>query len=301
MLEAEAITLKALEWDKIKERLKSFSKTPMGKERVDALRPSSELGFVQRCLRETKEALQLLRHSPPLREVEDIEPNIQLAEKGGTLREEDLLEIKDFLLLGERIKNFLLEHKEYNPNLARYGRSIPNLIHLIENITSAVSEDGRLNDSASSKIREIRENLRNLGKLIQDKLRDMINSPSIQRFLQEPIITIREGRFCLAVKREFKDKIEGIVHSTSASGVTLFIEPLSIVREGNRLKELEKEEEEERLRILRKLSRQVKEKASALRRTRDVVGLLDFIFAKGELALSLHAFQPSLNQEGILA
>lgn len=300
MLDAEAVTLKALEWDKIKERLKSLCKTPMGKERVANLHPSGEMEWVKRRLRETKEALELLRYSPPLGETEDIEPYIHLAEKEGTLREEDLLNLRNFLLLSQRVKDFLKEHQESAPNLARSGKAIPDLTPLIENITSSISEDARIKDSASQRMKDIRENIRNLMKSIQDKLEDMINSPLFQRYLQEPIITLREGRFCLAVKREFKDKVEGIVHSTSSTGATLFIEPFAILKEGNRLRELEKEEGEERLRILRKLSKQVKEKAGALRRAREVVGFLDFVLAKGELALLLQAFQPSLNREGML-
>lgn len=300
MLEAEALTLKALEWDKIRERLKSLCRTPMGMERVDALRPSSELEWVKMRLRETQEALELLRYAPPLKEIEDIEPHLQFAEKGGTLREEDLLKIRDFLVLAKRMKDFLAEHEEIAPQIARSGKAIPDLTFLIESITSAISEDATLKDSASLKLGEIREKARDLNRLIQEKLWNMVNSPSLQRYLQEPIITIREGRFCLAVKREFKEKVEGIVHSTSSSGATLFIEPLAILKEGNRLRELEREEEEERARILRRLSKQVKEKVGALRRTRDIVGLLDFILAKGELALAMRAFQPNLNKEGIL-
>lgn len=300
MLEAETLTLKALEWDKIKERLKAFCNTPMGRARVDTLRPSTELEWVKSRLQETQEALELLRHSPPLREMEDIDPYIQLLEKEGVLREEEILKIRDFLSLGERLREFLSGFADSAPKLARIGRSIPDLTLLIENINYAISEDGRLKDSASIELRVIRESLRNLIHQIQEKLNEMINSPSLQRYLQEPIITQREGRYCLAVKREFKDKVEGIVHSTSSSGATLFIEPLAIIKYGNKLRELERKEEMERVRILRKLSKMLKGKASALRRTREAIGLLDFILAKGRLALSLNAFRPSLNQEGLL-
>lgn len=300
MLEAETLTLKALEWDKIKEKLKAFCNTPMGRARVDTLRPSTELEWVKSRLQETQEALELLRHSPPLREMEDIDPYIQLLEKEGVLREEEILKIRDFLSLGERLREFLSGFTDSAPKLARIGKSIPDLTLLMENINYAISEDGRLKDSASIELRVIRESLRNLIHQIQEKLNEMINSPSLQRYLQEPIITQREGRYCLAVKREFKDKVEGIVHSTSSSGATLFIEPLAIIKYGNKLRELERKEEMERVRILRKLSKMLKGKASALRRTREAIGLLDFILAKGRLALSLNAFRPSLNQEGLL-
>lgn len=300
MLDVEELTLRALEWDKIKERLKSLCRTPMGRERVESLCPSSELELVQRRLRETREALELLRYLPPLKETEDISLYIERADKEGMLQEEELLRIRDFLVLSQRIKEFLREYQQSAPHLSGLARAIPDLTSLIDSISSSIAESSVIKDSASQRMREIRESIRNLTKLIQDKLEEMVNSPLIQRYLQERIITLREGRFCLAVKREFRDKIEGIVHSTSASEATLFIEPLAIVKEGNRLRELEKEEEEERMRILRKLSKQVKEKASALRRARDAIGSFDFACAKAELALSLRANQPSLNREGIL-
>lgn len=300
MVDAQTLTLKALEWDKVKEMLKSLCLTPMGKERVDFLRPSAELEIINRRLQETEEALELLRFSPPLRETIDIQPFIQRAEKEGILNEEELLKLRDFAIVSQQVKAFVLQHQENAPLLARSAKGIPDLTSLIGMITSAISEDGRLKDSASPKLKEIRENIIATTKNIQDKLNEMVNSPALQRYLQEPIVTIREGRFCLAVKREFRDKIEGVVHSTSGSGATLFIEPLAVLEQGNRLRELEREEEEERLKILRKLSKQVKEKAQILQRVRDKIALFDFSFAKGRLALRLQAYRPHLNREGIL-
>ena len=295
---ADEITLRALEWEKIKSLLLSYCLTPMGKERAERLSPSTDIETVRTSLRETGEAIELLRYAPPLRETIDVEPLLQRVEKGGFLLEKELLEIREFLSLAQRVKSFLLERVDSAPHLANLARKIQDFSSLVATITSAISEEGKIRDSASERMRIVKESIRNTIKLIQDKLEAMINSPTIQRYLQDRIITLREGRFCLAVRREFADKIEGIVHSTSSSGSTLFIEPLAIVKEGNRLRELEKEEEEERVRILRKLSGVVKSRTNAIRRARDAVGVIDFALAKGKLALSLNAFQPSLNEEG---
>jgi DNA mismatch repair protein MutS2 len=295
---ADEITLRSLEWEKIKNFLLSHCLTPMGKERVERLVPSTDIETVRTSLRETGEAIELLRFAPPLKETTDVEPLIQRVEKGGFLQENELIEIREFLLLAQRIKSFLLERRDSSPHLSSLARRIQDFTQLIATITSAISDDGKIRDNASERMRVVKESIRNTRKIIQDKLESMINSPAIQRYLQDRIITLREGRFCLAVRREFGDKIEGIVHSTSSSGSTLFIEPLAIVKEGNRLRELEKEEEEERIRILRKLSGVVKGRASAIMRARDVVGIIDFALAKGKFALFLNAFQPSLNTEG---
>ncbi|MGC9004470.1 MAG: endonuclease MutS2 [bacterium] len=297
---ADEITLRALEWGKIKDLLRSLCLTPMGRERVEGLVPSTEIETVRASLKETEEAIELLRCSPPLRETIDVEPLIKRAEKDGTLQEEELLKLREFLSLSHLLKEFILERKDSIPCLARIARRIPEFTSLIETITSVVSEEGKIRDNASERMRDIRENIRNLTKLIQKKLEDMLNSPAIQKYLQDRVITLREGRFCLAVKREYGEKVEGIVHSTSASGATLFIEPITIVREGNRLRQLEKEEEEERGRILRRLSKIIKEKANFIERAREAVGLIDFCLAKGELALRLNAFPPSLNENGVL-
>ena len=297
---ADEITLRSLEWEKIKNLLLFHCLTPMGKERVERLSPSTDIETVKTSLRETGEAIELLRFAPPLKETPDVEPFIQRVAKGGFLLEKELIDIREFLSLAQRLRSFFLERKDSAPHLSNLARKIQDFTQLIASITSAVSDEGKIRDNASERMRIVKESIRNTIKLIQDKLEAMINSPTIQKYLQDRIITLREGRFCLAVRREFADKIEGIVHSSSSSGSTLFIEPLAIVKEGNRLRELEKEEEEERVRILRWLSELIRGKANVIRRARDVVGVIDFALAKGNLALSLNAFQPSLNVEGII-
>ncbi len=301
MLNIDERSYRALEIGKIKTSLEKLCLTPMGREKARALEASSDVVRIRRGLRETREALEAIRLAPSLRETEDIEERLERAEKGGMLDERDILAIRDFIRISAEVKEFFLSNREKVPLLSSYARRIGDFDHLLEAIERSVDEEGFIKDGASERMREIRENIRRIRATIQGKLGEMISDPAILRCLREPLITLREGRFCLPVRSEYRGRIEGIVHSTSASGATLFIEPLIIVEDGNRLREWEKKEEEERTRILRQLSGKVRERRDGLRRTREALGLLDFCLAKGLLALQQNAVEPVFDEEGVLS
>jgi dsDNA-specific endonuclease/ATPase MutS2 len=156
---ADDITLRSLEWEKIKNLLLTHCLTPMGKERVERISPSTDIETVRKSLRETGEAIELLRFAPPLKETTDVEPLIQRVEKGGFLQENELIEIREFLLLAQRIKSFLLERRDSSPHLSSLARRIQDFTQLIATITSAISDDGKIRDNASERMRVVKESI----------------------------------------------------------------------------------------------------------------------------------------------
>ena len=218
---------------------------------------------------------------------------MQRAVRGGVLDPGDLLDVADTAASSRRLKRFL-EEQEGLPILTALSRMLGTFHHLEAEIRQAVDEHGEVRDDASPALAEIRRSMRILQNRMKERL-DAFVRGSAAKYLQDPIVTIREGRFVVPVKIEYRAQVPGIVHDQSASGSTLFIEPMAIVEMNNDLRELALKEREEVERILARLSSLVAGEADALLDTLQAVAQIDFASAKGELSLDLDCTEPELS------
>ncbi|MBE3570497.1 MAG: endonuclease MutS2 [Bacillales bacterium] len=297
--------LATLEFDKIKHQLKQHASSSLGIEKIDALFPSTDLSEVVHWQEETDEAATVLRirgHAP-LDGLHNIRPHVKRAKIGGLLNGEELVQIAGTIYSGRMMKKFiveLVENGEKLPILSEQTEQIPVLTELEHDIKHAVDENGEILDSASLTLREVRSQIRIHEGRIRERLESMIRSKNAQKMLSDAIVTIRNDRYVIPVKQKYRYHYGGIVHDQSASGQTLFIEPESIVQLNNQLKQLNLKEQEEIEKILRELSAKVQENADELLVIVQVMGDLDFIFAKAKLAKSMKASKPLMNREGYI-
>ncbi len=289
--------IEILEFAQIRQDLVSLTVSPMGLSRASKLEPIADLALIKRKLQETSEAkLLYTRNSFAPAVVEDITPLLSRAAKGALLYGPDLVGIKVFIRAARRWPQFFREtgHPELYPLLAELASLIKPAVELGSQLEKAVDDEGNILDSASPELASIRARKHNLQNKIRDKLDDCIRSVSYRRYLQEALVTIRNGRYVLPVKLEYKQQIDGVVHDQSASGATLFIEPLPVVRMQNDLVSLQRQEEQEIEKILYHLSSMVDSAGNDLDQNCELYGELDFIVARGRLSLKLGGIEPVL-------
>ena len=301
------MTLKALhtlEYNKITHLLTSHAVSPMGKDRAKALIPMTNLHEIERAQQETTEATTLILRngSLPLGGIRDIREALQRALVGGVLAIEELLHVGDFLYVCGKIQDYGEHDKRYEEceSLQPLFDGVFFAGHLEREIKRCILNQYELSDDASPALANIRRNILSAGDRIRDHLNKIVQSNEYKTMLQEPIITTRNDRYCVPVKAEYRSAFSGMIHDQSASGATLFMEPTSVVQLNNKIKELFLEESQEIQRILQKLSGMVAEQADVLRTNIEMLTTLDFIFAKGELSISMNGTQPVFNEEGCI-
>lgn len=295
-------TLKRLEYHKIQEQLASCAGSPLGKERVMSLSPVDDLPTILRWQAETSEGRELLRLEPTA-EIggwKDIRGSLQKAGRGALLEPEDLVAVADTLTAGRVIKNFLNERQERYPLLNELALSLTSLPDLEQKIKKAILPGGGVADGASPELAQIRRKIVNTQVHVKDHLEHIIRSPNYQKYLQDPIVTVREGRYVVPVKIEYRAQVPGIVHDQSASGATLFVEPMAVVERNNELRRLQVAERQEILRILTDLSAGVSQNAEAIEMSLDALGELDFIMAKARYSQGLEAWAPVMEGEAVM-
>ncbi|MGG6312486.1 endonuclease MutS2 [Paenibacillus macerans] len=296
--------LKTMEYRKIIDQLAHYSQTPMGKSVAEALQPSSELEDVKRRLQATDESFKVdrLKGAPGFGGIVDMTPAAKRARIGGTLNPHELLGVATTLEAARRIKRYLAStHEEHEvPLLFTLSDGLSEQKPLEDAIKRCIDDSSEVLDSASAELAQIRRELRGGEVRIREKLDAMIRSSSVSKMLQDQLITIRGDRFVIPVKAEYRSHFGGIVHDQSGSGATLFIEPESIVAMNNKLRETRLREEREIEVILQKLTSLVGEQAELLLYDGDVLGQLDFIFAKARLARELKGTLPRMNDRGFL-
>jgi DNA mismatch repair protein MutS2 len=296
--------LRVLEFDKIKHRLMQHASTTMGREKAEALKPSSHFEEVQTWQQATEEGRTVCRLKGliPLGGIRDIREAVKRASIGASLNAKELLDIADTVMAGRRLKKFLFtideEYDQGVPILTGYAAMISDLKELEDEIRECIDQNGEIVDHASPDLRRIRSELRDAHARVKEKLESMIRSSFYQKMLQEPIITIRNDRYCIPVKAEYRGTFGGIVHDQSASGATLFIEPEDVVTINNRVRELEIKEQREIERILAKLSACVGRYTEELQAGLEALAEIDFIHAKAVLANEMRAAKPILNAQG---
>ncbi|NLC32505.1 MAG: endonuclease MutS2, partial [Clostridiales bacterium] len=251
--------LRVLEFIKIREQMASFALTEPGSNACRALLPYNNLQQATDAQEETQEALVILtfRGEHPLREFKDMRPWINLAMKGSTLSPRALLDIADLLRASSAAKSALENDNDKTPILLSLASALITNFHLERAIKDAIISEEEMADNASHQLASIRRQMRLCNDRIKEKLRSLTQSSSFSKYLQEPIVTIRNGRYVIPVKQEYKQNIPGLVHDQSSTGATIFIEPMAVVETGNELKQWALKEQQEIDRILTDFSGQV--------------------------------------------
>ena len=295
--------LKTLEFTKIKEQLISYATSSIGKEKAQQLAPSTDFDEVVRWQEETDEGARVLRRKGhiPLGGIFDIRPHAKRAQIGGMLSPLELMEIASTIRAGRVLNRFFEEMAEQEietPILTEDIKSLHPLIDLQQEITYAISDHGEVLDSASEQLRTLRNQLRTNESRVREKLESMIRSSNASKMLSDAIVTIRNDRFVIPVKQEYRSHYGGIIHDQSSSGQTLFIEPQAIVQLNNTLQETRVKEQQEIDRILIALSGKVAEYTNELLHNVAMLAQIDFIFAKAHYAKAIKGSMPMLNNEG---
>ena len=295
--------LKILEFNKVKEQLLEHVSSSLGRKKALNIRPSTDYEEVIRRQEETDEAVTVLRikGNVPLGGIFDIRPHVKRAVIGGMLSPQELNQISSTIHASRQMKRFIEEFAEEEsslPILLGYTDKIIVLADLETSIRNAVDDNGEVLDSASETLRSLRNQLRTKESRVRERLESMIRSTSAQKMLSDAIITIRNDRFVIPVKQEYRGHYGGIIHDQSSSGQTLFIEPASIVQLNNELQGIRVKEQQEIERILIALSVQAAENSSELETIVDVLGEIDFMFAKARYSKRIKASKPKINNEG---
>ncbi|WHY33321.1 endonuclease MutS2 [Cytobacillus firmus] len=295
--------LKILEFNKVKEQLLEHVSSSLGRKKALNILPSTDYEEVIRRQEETDEAVTVLRikGNVPLGGIFDIRPHVKRAVIGGMLCPQELNQISSTIHASRQMKRFIEEFAEEEsslPILLGYTDKIIVLADLETSIRNAVDDNGEVLDSASETLRSLRNQLRTKESRVRERLESMIRSSSAQKMLSDAIITIRNDRFVIPVKQEYRGHYGGIIHDQSSSGQTLFIEPASIVQLNNELQGIRVKEQQEIERILIALSGQTAENSSELETIVDVLGEVDFTFAKARYSKRIKASKPKINNQG---
>jgi DNA mismatch repair protein MutS2 len=291
-------TLETLEYPKILERLAGYCAFPVSAEKARQLLPSSDILEAISRQRATSEAVQLLTTHPQLTigGARDIRESLSLAERGGVLSPGELLDVK-YTLIAARNLGRLFERKESQyPQLSDLASRLPPAAGLIDTISRAISERGELLDSASAELKRIRHDVRVVHDRLLGKLQRMVSDPKFTPYLQEALVTQRDGRYVLPLRAEFKGRIKALVHDQSSSGATLFVEPLGVVELNNTYRELQLAERDEERRILTELSAQVGQQGIDIELSLDIMADIDLALARARYSDELEAIEPELVQ-----
>lgn len=294
---------KVLEFDKILERLSSYTESKDVKKRIEEIVPYTELEDARAAQKETTEAMSTLLKlgSPPVNlSVENVLGAVKRTERDGVLHTKELMNISRLLYVARRMKSYIDESAEECTILHGIEEAIITAKQLEDRINSCIVSENEIADDASPELNTIRRKIRNLNGKIKENLNSMIHSTHYKKFLQDPIVTMRSDRYVIPVKSEYRGEVNGIVHDTSASGATLFIEPMSVVNNNNEIRDLHTKEQQEIERILAELSALVAENSHTIFVDYKYVTELDFMFCKGRLSLDMNANEPVLNDKGII-
>lgn len=294
-----------LEFHDIIERLKNLAVSSIGRARVDEMEFSTNPEEILHMQRETEEAFQLLvtRSAPPLSGARPVAKSAHYASRGGVLHIAEILEIGDSLRGVLRLQNYI---EQTDPDLEDPYPIIRGMVSALwtkgdlrEKIESTIESEDSIYDDATAELKQIRRGLRRKKDQVREKLQQILNSQDLQESLQDSLVTMREGRYVVPVRHDARNKVKGLVHDMSASGQTVYIEPMAVVEINNDIRELEVREREEIQRILEELSREIGEHVDAFISNEALFSKLDFIFAKAKLASDQNAIQPAISKERI--
>ena len=294
-------SLGKLELHQVLEQLAQYAGSEDGKIRCRTLRPSSDLETVRGLLEETNAAYHLCtkKGNPGFSGVKDVSASLERADRGGALQPKELLQIATLLKTTRTVKSYVSEDEEPTVLTPLFNCLSPNK-YLEDRIFGAILTEEEIADTASSELADIRRHMRIQSGKIRDSLQKVISSPAYSKYLREPIITIRQGRYVVPVKSECRNDVPGLVHDVSATGSTYFIEPMSAVNANNALRELELKEKKEIERILAELSAEAAAHKSDIEENAEILVQLDAIFAKARLSFQMKAWAPEVNDRGVI-
>ena len=296
--------LHTLEYDKIIDRLEPFASSPQAKAMCRELVPSTDLVEIRERQTQTKDALSRIykRGNLSFSGLVDIRPSLKLLEIGSTLNTKELLGIASLLALTEQVQEYGSTEDEdlLNDSLQGTFDSLCPIHSLMFEIRRCILAENEIADDASAKLKEIRRSKKTTNQSIHSKLASIVNSQNNKNLLQDSIVTMRNGRYCIPVKAEYRGSFPGMIHDQSSSGSTLFIEPMAVVQMNNQLKELEIQEIAEIERILSILSERAVFEKDNLYDNFMLLTKLDFIFARGKFAKSYDGSEPIFNEDGII-
>ncbi len=294
--------LNTLEYNKITEQLAAHASSDWAKEHCIHLKPMTDLAKIEQAQAETSAALSRIyrKGSISFSGIYKIGMSLKRLEVGGVISIEELLHVASLLDVAKRTKTYGRNDRENIPadTLDAMFQAIEPLTPLCEEIRRCIISEDEIADDASSQLKSIRRSIQGMSGRIHNKMTNILNNSVTRGYLQDAVITMRNGRYCLPVKAEYKNQISGMIHDQSSSGSTLFIEPASIVNLNNELKELYLKEQEEIDKIIAELSNQVAANSEALFSDYKLLTTLDFIFAKAALAHEHNGVAPSFNTQG---
>ena len=288
--------LQTLEFDKVLDRLSKFAESSLGKSRIQKLRPSVSRDQAEKWQEETDNAVQLLLAygDPPLFGIYPVGSLAKRAKLGGILSAENLLEISESLRVSRALIHYV---KEADPSLfVSQIRSLFVQEGLENSISRAIDSDGKILDTASQNLSRIRRAIQKKEDETKEKLASIMAQAFQNGYLRENLVTVRDGRYVLPVKSQYRGTFKGLVHDQSSSGATVFMEPLAVVELNNAIRELEAEEKEEIQRILAALSMEVAQYAQEISDNQRKLQTIDMTFAKGKYALEIHGSRPSFTE-----
>ena len=293
-----------LEFDKIIEKVAGFAETNMGKEEVYKLDTSSNSEGVKFKQKQTAQALSIIieKGSPPLGGISDIKEYVKRGAVGGIISLRGLLNCADTLRAARLLKNYVLlnnEDRDYEL-LEELCENIHTNKDIEERIYSVIISEEEIADDASSELKRIRREIQIKNNSIKNKINSIVSSSSMQKYLQEAIVTMRNDRYVIPVRKEYRSMVKGIIHDQSATGSTLFIEPMAVVEMTNDIANLKIEEKKEIERILLELSMMVGDTSEEMLNNQEILKELDFIFAKGKYAISINGIEPKVNDRGYI-
>jgi DNA mismatch repair protein MutS2 len=288
--------LRVLGYDKVLEKVAEQCAFSGGTELARAMLPSDDLVTVQEWLDETSEAYKLLEQKTDIGfgGARDVRGALEKAERGSMLLPLDLLEIKNTLIRARSLRNTLTRLEHTFPRLADIAYGIEPCDHVVSEIGRCINDRAEVADGASTELARIRQELRQAQERLLSTLDRLVQSSSIQPYLQDALVTQRQGRYVIPVRAEYKGQVDGIIHDQSASGATLFVEPIKVVQQNNAVREWELQEEKEVRRILTELSELAADEAPYIRNNVHVLARLDFTFAKARYAYIIEAVKPEV-------
>ncbi|MBE8955428.1 MAG: endonuclease MutS2 [Quinella sp. 2Q5] len=287
---------KTLEFDKILARLRDCATSNFGKELAMRLQPDDDFETVRGNLSLTTEAVKIFSvSSPPLGGFRDVRETFKKIRLGSVADAEELRDVLSTMYAMREVKKFFKETEADAPQLKFRAAQIEILGNLERMLDNAIDEHGAVRDTASVELQKIRRELRTAQSRIKNEIFNILHDAGKQKFFQDAIVTMRGDRYVLPVKLEYKSQFAGIVHDQSATGATVFIEPMSVVNLNNTVKQLEAEERHEVSRILRNLSDAVRKNLDDLTANVDVLAAIDLVFAKAKLARDMNATEPVLS------
>ena len=288
--------LEKLEYNKILEILSTFSKTYVGLKKCTNLKPMQNVDYL---LEQTYEAYNLIYRngSLPLSSIDNIDILIKNLESNFALTASDLLKITHILKTSRELKEYFpFENENYNL-ISEYFSMLYTNKTLEKEINDKILDENTIADNASTKLKSIRKQQKDLSLQIRNKLNTIVHSATYSKYLQDSSITIRNERFVVPVKEEYRGQIKGFVHDISSSGSTVFVEPLAVFELNNELNNLKTDEQIEILRILEELSKKFMLITNELKSNVSLIGEIDFIFAKAMYGISINGISPMINNE----